>query len=44
MITGRKLVDRSPADTLDRLKLAMSGGNFEIIENVDGLISFKHGT
>jgi len=44
MITGRKMVDRNPADTLDRLKLAMSGGNFEITENADGSISFKHGT
>ncbi len=44
MITGTKRVAKSPAETLDRLKLAMSGGNFEIIALTERSISFKHGT
>jgi hypothetical protein len=38
------MVSKSPAEALDRLKLAMSGGNFEIIRVTDDTISFKHGT
>ena len=44
MITGSKMVAKSPGEALDRLKLAMSGGNFEIIALTDSSISFKHGT
>ena len=44
MITGSKMVAKSPAEALDRLKLAMSGGNFEITALTDSSISFKHGT
>ena len=44
MITGSKIVARSPSEVLDRLKLAMSGGNFEITSQTDRSISFKHGT
>jgi hypothetical protein len=44
MITGGRTVARSPAEVLDRLKLAMSGGNFEVTAATDKSISFKHGT
>ena len=44
MITGSKMVRKSPAEALDRLKLAMSGGNFKITALTENSISFRHGT
>ena len=44
MITGSKMVAKSLGETLDRLRLAMSGGNFQITGTTDSSISFKHGT
>lgn len=44
MLTGSKFVDKSPDEVIDRLKLAMSGGNFEITDVTKNSITFKHGT
>ncbi len=44
MITGSKLINRPLEEVLDRLKLAMSGGNYEIIEATSNSIKFRHGT
>ena len=44
MITGNKMIAKRPADVLDRLRLAMSGGNFEVTALTDHSISFRHGT
>jgi hypothetical protein len=44
MITGNKIVNKRPREALDRLKLAMLGGNFEITHSTEDSISFRHGT
>ena len=44
MITGSKIVAKRPEEALDRLKLAMSGGNFEITTATESSICFRHGT
>jgi hypothetical protein len=44
MMTGARTIDRSSSEVLDRLKLAMSAGNFEITAITDCSISFRHGT
>jgi hypothetical protein len=44
MITGSRIVERTPEEALDRVKLVMSGGNFEILEQTESEISFRHGT
>lgn len=44
MITGSKLVAKNLEAAMDRLRLAMSGGNFEITAVTDSSISFNHGT
>ena len=44
MITGKRTVKRSPAEVIDRLKMAMAGGNYEITAATDTSLSFKHGT
>ena len=44
MASGNRTVSRTRDETMDRLKLAMSGGNFEITGQSDDWLSFRHGT
>ena len=44
MITGSRFVTKSPVEVMDRLKLAMAAGNFEMVEVTEDSITFRHGT
>lgn len=44
MITGSRIIDRPVDEVLDRIRLAMSAGNFEIIRSSPYSIIFRHGT
>ena len=44
MIQGQRIINRPVAEVIDRLKLAMAGGNFEIVSATGATISFRHGT
>jgi hypothetical protein len=44
MKTGLKHSSLSPLEAEGRLRLAMSGGNFNINENSSGTIDFNHGS
>ena len=42
--TGSKQSELSPHEVIDRLKLTMASGNFEIVEQGAGKVRFLHGT
>ena len=44
MIKGQRIINRPVAEVIDRVKLAMAGGNFEIVSATDTTITFRHGT
>ncbi|PXA04159.1 hypothetical protein DDZ13_08960 [Coraliomargarita sinensis] len=44
MITGTKKSSLSPSQVIDRLAIAMAGGNFEIQKRENERIDFRHGT
>ncbi len=44
MIYGSRMVEKDMAETLDRLKLMMAAGNFEITDEAADSLSFKHGS
>ena len=44
MIQGNRIINRPAAEVMDRLKLAMAGGNFEVQSVTGTAITFRHGT
>jgi len=44
MIQGQRIIERPPDEVVDRLRLAMAGGNFDIESITSSRIVFRHGT
>ena len=44
MISGSKVIEKTPAKVMDRLKVIMAGANCEILASGENSISFRHGT
>jgi uncharacterized membrane protein len=44
MVRGQRIINRPVAEVIDRLRLAMAGGNFEIAIATDSTLTFRHGT